>query len=47
MSIADNIALDMAANGGVRIEIPIPGTNLSLAWKFPMKFRACRWLRCY
>ena len=28
MSIADNIALDMAANGGVRIEIPIPGTNL-------------------
>ncbi len=26
--IADNIALDMAANGGVRIEIPIPGTNL-------------------
>ncbi len=28
MSIADNIALDLAANGGVRIEIPIPGTNL-------------------
>ena len=28
MGIADNIALDMAANGGVRIEIPIPGTNL-------------------
>lgn len=28
LSIADNIALDMAANGGVRIEIPIPGTNL-------------------
>ncbi len=28
MSIADNIALEMAANGGVRIEIPIPGTNL-------------------
>ena len=27
MSIADNIALDLA-NGGVRIEIPIPGTNL-------------------
>ncbi len=27
-SIADNIALEMAANGGVRIEIPIPGTNL-------------------
>ncbi len=28
MGIADNIALDMAANGGVRIEVPIPGTNL-------------------
>ncbi len=28
MNIADNIALDMAANGGVRIEVPIPGTNL-------------------
>ena len=28
LSIADNIALEMAANGGVRIEIPIPGTNL-------------------
>ena len=28
LSIADNIALDMAANGSVRIEIPIPGTNL-------------------
>lgn len=28
MSIADNIALEMAANGGVRIEIPIAGTNL-------------------
>lgn len=28
MSIADNIALDLAANGGVRIEIPIPGTTL-------------------
>ncbi len=28
MSIADNIALEMAANGGVRIESPIPGTNL-------------------
>lgn len=28
MSIVDNIALDMAARGGVRIEIPIPGTNL-------------------
>lgn len=28
IGIADNIALDMAANGGVRIEIPIPGTNL-------------------
>lgn len=28
LSIADNIALDMASNGGVRIEIPIPGTNL-------------------
>lgn len=28
MSIADNIALDLAANGGVRIEIPISGTNL-------------------
>lgn len=27
-SIADNIALEMAANGGVRIEVPIPGTNL-------------------
>ena len=27
-SIADNIALEMAANGGVRIEIPIPGTTL-------------------
>ncbi len=28
VNIADNIALDMAANGGVRIEVPIPGTNL-------------------
>ena len=28
MSIAENIALDLAANGDVRIEIPIPGTNL-------------------
>ncbi len=28
LNIADNIALDMAANGGVRIEVPIPGTNL-------------------
>jgi DNA segregation ATPase FtsK/SpoIIIE-like protein len=28
MGIADNIALEMAANGGVRIEVPIPGTNL-------------------
>lgn len=28
MNIADNIALDMASNGGVRIEVPIPGTNL-------------------
>ncbi len=28
MGIADNIAMDMASNGGVRIEIPIPGTNL-------------------
>mgnify|MGYP000921239824 CR=1 FL=1 len=27
-SIADNIALELAANGGVRIEVPIPGTNL-------------------
>lgn len=27
-NIADNIALDLAANGGVRIEVPIPGTNL-------------------
>ncbi|MEA4927245.1 MAG: DNA translocase FtsK [Candidatus Limiplasma sp.] len=28
MNIADNIALEMAANGGVRIEVPIPGTTL-------------------
>ncbi len=28
LGISNNIALDMAANGGVRIEIPIPGTNL-------------------
>ena len=28
ISIADNIALELAANGGVRIEVPIPGTNL-------------------
>lgn len=26
--LADNIALDLAANGGVRVEVPIPGTNL-------------------
>lgn len=28
VNIADNIALEMAANGSVRIEVPIPGTNL-------------------
>ena len=28
LSITENIALDMAANGGVRLEIPIPGTTL-------------------
>ncbi len=27
-NIADNIALEMASNGEVRIEVPIPGTNL-------------------
>jgi len=28
LNISDNIALDLAANGGVRIESQIPGTNL-------------------